>query len=95
MDFAGFLIYCGSKLLLVSIFASFLLSFIYLLFNKNYRGVIAPIIFIAVVIFYFVLITGPTAIGGGRTKAPINGLIFIFAVFGFYKCLEFLRKKTI
>lgn len=93
MDFAGFLIYWGSKIFWIVIFISFLSTFIYLLLKKNYRAIIARLSFIAVVIFYFALITGPTAIGGGRTKAPINGLIFIFAVFGFVKFHDFLKKK--
>lgn len=94
MDFGGFLIYWGSKIVWVTIFLLFLTSLIYLLFSRNYKAIRMEIIYIAVVIFYFALITGPTAIGGGRTKAPVNGLIFIFAVFGFYKLLGFFRKKV-
>ena len=93
MDFAGFLIYWGSKILWVAIFVSFLSALVYLLIKKNYRAIMAEVVFIAFVIFYFALITGPTAIGGGRTKAPINGLIFIFAVFGVYKLVNYLRQK--
>lgn len=93
MDFGGFLIYWGSKIIWVAFFLSFFIALIYLLWNKNYRSVRAEIAFLATVIFYFALITGPTVIGGGRTKAPINGLIFMFAVFGFYKLLDFFRKK--
>ncbi len=94
MDFTGFLIYWGSKVLWVAIFLSFLSSLIYLLFSRNYKIIRTEAIYIAVVIFYFALITGPTAVGGGRTKAPINGLIFMFAIFGVYKLFEFLRKKV-
>ncbi len=93
MDFAGFLIYWGSKLFWIAIFASFLAALVYLLIKKDYKIVKFEIIFIAAVIFYFALITGPTAIGGGRTKAPINGLLFIFATFGFVKFYDFIRKK--
>ena len=94
MDFTGFLIYWGSKIIWVFIFLSFLASLIYLLFSRNYKAIKTEVIHIAVVIFYFALITGPTAIGGGRTKAPINGLIFMFTIFGIYKFFEFLRKKV-
>ncbi|MFH1990705.1 MAG: glycosyltransferase family 39 protein [Patescibacteria group bacterium] len=93
MDFAGFLIYWGSKFFWVAIFMSFLSAFVYLLTNKNYRDVLPIVIFIAMVIFYFALITGPTAIGGGRTKAPINGLIFVFAVFGIFNFFGYLKRK--
>lgn len=93
MNFAGFLIYWGSKMVWVAIFILFLASLIYLLFIQNYKAIITEVIYIAVVIFYFALITGPTAIGGGRTKAPINGLIFMFAVFGVYKLVNYLRQK--
>lgn len=93
MDFAGFLIYWGSKIFWVATSLSFFITFIYLLLNKNYKKIRAEITFIAAVIFYFALITGPTVIGGGRTKAPINGLIFIFAVFGIYKLVNYVRQK--
>ena len=93
MDFAGFLIYWGSKIIWVVIFLSFLITLGFLLFSKNYKTIMVEIVFIATVIFYFALITGPTAIGGGRTKAPINGLIFVFAVFGVYKLVNYLRQK--
>lgn len=93
MDFTGFLIYWGSKIIWVAVFLLFLASLIYLLLIQNYKAIRTEVIYIAVVIFYFALITGPTAIGGGRTKAPANGLIFIFAAFGFIKLYEFLRKK--
>ena len=95
MDFIGVLIYFGSKIFWVAASGLFLTSFIYLLIKKNFKAIRAEIIFIAAVIIYFALITGPTAVGGGRTKAPINGLIFIFAVFGFYKLLDFFKKKTV
>lgn len=95
MDFTGFLIYWGSKIFWVATSLSFFTTFIYLLINKNYKKIKTEIIFIAVVIFYFALITGPTVMGGGRTKAPINGLIFIFAVFGAVKLFEFLKRKFI
>ncbi len=96
MDFLGILIYWGSKILWVAIFLSFLIALIYLLWNKNYRSVRAEIAFLATVIFYFALITGPTVVGGGRTKAPINGLIFMFAVFGIIQRFKFFqRQKTI
>ena len=95
MDLMGVLIYFGSKIFWITASGSFLVSFVYLLIKKNFKAIRAEIIFIAIVIFYFALITGPTAVGGGRTKAPINGLIFIFAVFGFYKLLDFFRKKTV
>lgn len=94
MDFGGFLIYWGSKILWVAIFLSFLASLIYLLFSRNYKAIRMEIIYIAVVIFYFALITGPTAIGGGRTKAPINGLIFIFATFGISHLFSYIRKNS-
>src|SRR3989338_1295062 len=94
MDLMGVLIYFGSKIFWITASGSFLVSFVYLLIKKNFKAIRAEIIFIAIVIFYFALITGPTAVGGGRTKAPINGLIFIFAVFGFYKLLDFFKKKT-
>lgn len=93
MDFGGFLIYWGSKIIWVAIFLSFLASLTYLLFSRNDKTIRTEVIYIAVVIFYFALITGPTAIGGGRTKAPINGLIFMFAVFGVYKLVNYLRQK--
>ena len=93
MNFTGILIYFGSKIFWITASGLFLASFIYLLIKKNFKAVRAEVIFIAVVIFYFAIITGPTAVGGGRTKAPINGLIFIFAVFGFYKLLDFFKKK--
>ena len=93
MDFAGFLIYWGSKLFWVVIFISFLSAFIYLLVNKNYRDIWPMTIFIATIIFYFALITGPTAISGGRAKAPINGLLFIFAAFGFAKLFSLIKRK--
>ena len=95
MDFAGFLIYWGGKLFWIAIFMLFLSAFIYILIDKNYRDIRPMIIFLATVIFYFAFITGPTAVSGGRAKAPINGLLFIFAVFGFYKFLDFFRKKII
>ncbi len=82
MDFMGVLIYFGSKIFWIATSGSFLISLIHLLIKNNFKMIRAEIIFIAVVIFYFALITGPTAVGGGRTKAPINGLIFIFAIFG-------------
>ena len=93
MDFAGFLIYWGSKLFWIAIFISFLSAFIYLLIKKDYKNIKSEIIFIAAVIFYFALITGPTAIGGGRTKAPINGLLFIFAIFGFANFFSLIKRK--
>ncbi len=93
MDFLGILIYGGSKILWVATFLSFLVALIYLLWNKNYRSVRAEIAFLATVIFYFALITGPTAIGGGRTKSPINGLIFVFAVFGIVRFFDYLKRK--
>ena len=93
MDFAGFLIYWGSKIFWVTTSLSFFITFVYLLINKKYKSIRTEIVFIAIVIFYFALITGPTVIGGGRTKAPINGLIFIFAVFGLIKFYDFLRRK--
>ena len=92
MDFAGFLIYWGSKLFWIAIFISFLASIIYLLFN-NYRPILLEAAFIATAVFYFAIITGPTAVGGGRTRAPINGLVFIFATFSIYKFFEFLKEK--
>lgn len=95
MDFAGFLIYWGSKIIWVATSFSFLSAFVYLLINKNYRVIKAEVIFIATVIFYFALITGPTVIGGGRTKAPINGLIFMFAIFGLIKVYDFFKKKIV
>ena len=82
MDFMGILIYFGGKVFWVAASGAFLMSLFYLLIKKNFKTIRMEIIFIAVVIFYFALITGPTAVGGGRTKAPINGLIFIFAMFG-------------
>ena len=94
MDFIGILIYFGSKFFWIAASGLFLIALVYLLVKKNFKAIRAEIIFIAIVIFYFALITGPTAVGGGRTKAPVNGLIFIFAVFGFYKLLDFLKKKT-
>ncbi len=93
MDLTGFLIYWGSKIVWVTIFLSFLASLIYLLFSRNYKTIRTEVIYIAVVIFYFAFITGPTAIGGGRTKAPINSLIFMFAVFGVYKLVNYLYQK--
>ena len=95
MDFIGILIYFGSKIFWIAASGLFLISLVYLLVKKNFKAIRAEIIFIAAVIIYFALITGPTAVGGGRTKAPINGLIFIFAVFGFYKLLDFFKKKTV
>ncbi len=95
MDFTGFLIYWGSKIFWVTTSLSFFITFVYLLINKNYKAIRTEIAFIAIVIFYFALITGPTVIGGGRTKAPINGLIFIFAVFGAFRIFEFIKKKLI
>ena len=95
MDFMGSLIYFGGKLFWIAIFISFLSAFIYILINKNYRDIRLMIIFLAMIIFYFAFITGPTAVSGGRAKAPINGLLFTFAVFGFYKFLDFFRKKII
>ncbi len=95
MDFSGFLIYWGSKIFWVATSLSFFITFVYLLLTKSYKAVRAEIILVTTVIFYFALITGPTVIGGGRTKAPINGLIFIFAVFGFIKLYNFLRKKLV
>ena len=92
MDFAGFLIYWGSKILWVAVFASFLATLVYLLTKKNYRAIMAEAAFIAVVIFYFALITGPTAVGGGRTKSTINGLIFIFFVFGIGTLFSYLKS---
>ncbi len=82
LDFPGFLIYAGSKIVWLAIALLFFGSFFYLLFNKNYRHIRAEIIFLAAIVFYFALITGPTSLGGGRTKAPVNGLILILAVFG-------------
>jgi len=93
MDAVGFLIYWGSKLFWVAVFISFLASLIYLFFDERYKSIRAGAAFIAVAIFYFALITGPTAIGGGRTKAPVNGLIFIFAVFGWFKIFGFIKRK--
>lgn len=93
MDFVGFLIYWGSKIFWITTSLSFFITFVYLLLNKNYKAIRAEIIFVAIAIFYFALITGPTVIGGGRTKAPINGLIFIFAAFGVYKLVNYLRQK--
>jgi len=93
MDFGGFLIYWGSKILWIAVFISFLSALVYLLIKKDYRAIMVEAAFIATVIFYFALITGPTAIGGGRTKAPINGLIFVFAVFGIAKFYNFIKKK--
>ncbi len=95
MDFVGALIYFGGKIFWIAASGLFLISFIYLLAKHKFKVIRAEIIFIAIVIIYFALITGPTAVGGGRTKMPINGLILIFAVFGFYKFLDFFRKKTI
>jgi len=93
MDFMGALIYFGGKIFWIAASGLFLISFIYLLAKKSFKIIRAEIIFIAIVIIYFALITGPTAVGGGRTKAPINGLILMFAVFGFYKFLDFFRKR--
>ena len=95
MDFLGMLIYWGSKILWVIISLSFFMALVYLLLNKNYQNIRAVIAFMAVIIFYFALITGPTAIGGGRTKAPINGLIFVFAVFGITRFFDYLKRKFI
>jgi len=95
MDFVGFLIYWGSKIFWVVTSLSFFVTFVYLLINKNYRAIKSEIIFIAIVIFYFALITGPTVIGGGRTKAPINGLIFVFATFGWFRAFNFIKRKFI
>ena len=92
MNFTGFLIYWGSKLFWIAIFISFLASIIYLLFN-NYRPILLEAAFIATAVLYFAIITGPTAVGGGRTRAPINGLVFIFATFSIYKFFEFLKEK--
>lgn len=94
MDFIGILIYFGGKIFWIAASGLFFIPFIYLLIKKNFKIIKAEIVFIAIIIFYFALITGPTAVSGGRAKAPINGLIFIFAVFGFYKFLDFFRKKT-
>jgi len=93
MDFLGILIYWGSKMLWIIVSLSFLIAFVYLILNKDYRSIRAEIVFMAAVIFYFALITGPTAIGGGRTKAPINGLIFIFSVFGISRFFDYLKRK--
>ena len=93
MDFAGFLIYWGSKFFWVTIFMSFLSALVYLLIKKDYKNIKYEIVFITAVIFYFAFITGPTAIGGGRTKAPINGLIFVFAVFGIFNFFGYLKRK--
>jgi len=95
MDLTGFLIYWGSKIIWVAVFLSFLVSLMYLLFSWSYKAIRAEVIYIAVVIFYFALITGPTAIGGGRTKAPINGLIFIFAVFGVFHIFKFIKRRLV
>ena len=95
MDLIGFLIYGGGKLFWIAIFILFLLAFFCLLLKKDYRAVKAEAAFLATIICYFALITGPTAVGGGRTKLPINGLLFIFAIFGFYRILDFFRKKII
>jgi len=92
MDFAGFLIYWGSKIFWVATSLSFFATFVYLLINKNYKAIKTEIVFIAIVIFYFALITGPTVIGGGRTKAPINGLIFILSVFGISTFFGYLKN---
>ena len=92
MDFGGFLIYWGSKILWIVVSASFLIALIYLLWNKNYKNIRTEVLFLAVIIFYFALITGPTAIGGGRTKSPINGLIFIFFVFGIGTLFSYLKS---
>lgn len=93
MDFMGALIYFGGKIFWIAASGLFLISFVYLLIKKNFKMIGAEIIFIAVVIFYFAMITGPTAVSGGRAKVPINGLIFIFAAFGIIRAFEFLRKK--
>src|SRR3989344_7609011 len=95
MDFTGFLIYWGSKIFWVATSLSFLAILVYLLIIKNYKAIRAEIIFIAIVIFYFALITGPTVIGGGRTKAPINGLIFIFATFGVSRLFSYIRPPAL
>ena len=93
MDFLGILIYWGSKILWAAIFLSFLTTLIYLLTKSNYKNIRSEIAFMAAIIFYFALITGPTVIGGGRTKAPINGLILTFAVFGAFHFFDYLKRK--
>lgn len=93
MDFMGALIYFGGKIFWIAASGLFFISFIYLLAKKNFKVVIAEIVFVAVVIIYFALITGPTAVSGGRAKAPINGLIFIFAVFIIMKCVDLVKRK--
>lgn len=94
MDFMGIFIYFGGKIFWIAASGLFLASFIYLLIGKDFKIIKAEIIFIAIAIFYFALITGPTAVGGGRTKAPINGLIFIFAVFGVVQLFEFFKRRN-
>lgn len=93
VGFLGVLIYCGGKILWIIISVIFLASLIFLIFKKEYKSIRVKITFLAVVIFYFALIIGPTAIGGSRTRAPINGLIFMFTVFGAIKFFEFLKRK--
>ncbi|MDP3003904.1 MAG: hypothetical protein Q8N43_00090, partial [Candidatus Azambacteria bacterium] len=62
----------------------------------RYKNIRAQILFLATVIFYFAVITGPTVINsGGRTKASINGLIFIFFVFGITRFFDYLKRKFV
>ena len=94
MDFNGILIYWGSKIFWIIISGSFFATFL-LLFKNRYKNIRAQILFLVTVIFYFALITGPTVINsGGRTKASVNGLMFIFFVFGISTFLERFKRRN-
>lgn len=95
VDFLGILIYWGSKIFWIVISSSFFVTLLLLLKNR-YKNIRAQILFLATVIIYFAVITGPTVINsGGRTKASINGLIFIFFVFGITRFFDYLKRKFV
>ena len=95
MNLNGLLIYTGSKIFWAIVLTLFLISLVSLFWKKNDQMVLRKILFIATIIFYFALMTGPTVINsGGRSKVSINGLIFIFFVFGADMIIKWLKIKT-
>lgn len=94
-SFLGLVIYFGGKFIWAGLSFIFFATATWSLFSKNCKDCKMEILFLAMTIFYFALVTGPMIFYSIRFREPVHGLILILAVFGVASLWHSIKNGSI